>query len=546
MMSFPRPFAAASLLLLGLLPAGCGGMAPPPQGGRTAPPVAAGTTAPLRFGELAIGSMRRGMQIGRYVWGIDCAPPYDDVYWTSGVNMRRGSTFEERFSEVMTAAGFDVVGRPGGPDSPDGNRSRARFTVQGDLRDVQLELCNRVNWLTGSSKGSSGTGSVRVEWTVYDTRGGGLVHRIVTTGATTQERGVPQGDTLLVEEAFAAAVEALAADAGFRALMSGGALPAPAALPAAMVSTPAPAGSGPVPLTPETSSPTPALASPALSPPSLPAGRLLLRSGGGSGRAASARVTVGGSAGVSHGLVIGQTDVAGEVQSVLLAPLPGSDPTVTVRPARGVELTGWVVGRDAASGLALVRVPARLTALPLRTRSLRVSEPVRAIPGGRGKEVEGIVGGLQAGESRGATLIQADLGSAALFTAVTEAGDPLLDGDGMLAGVAPSAGRSVATPAGLVEFLAIGPLLDRLGADPVGLDPVGLDPVGLNPAGQYPAGSGATSPPSKQDRLDRNRAREIERKRQGRGKPSDAWADPWAEDWELDGDVLDGDRAPPT
>ncbi|MFX5057586.1 hypothetical protein ABTC93_20455, partial [Acinetobacter baumannii] len=75
------------------------------------------------FGELAIGSMRRGMQIGRYVWGIDCAPPYDDVYWTSGVNMRRGSTFDERFSEVMTAAGFDVVGRPGGPDSPDGNRS---------------------------------------------------------------------------------------------------------------------------------------------------------------------------------------------------------------------------------------------------------------------------------------------------------------------------------------------------------------------------------------------------------------------------------------
>ncbi|WP_455172914.1 serine protease [Azospirillum largimobile] len=517
MTTHPRPFAAASLLLLGLLPAGCGGSSPPPQTGKAAPPVAAGTTAPFRFGELAIGSMRRGMQIGRYVWGIDCAPPYDDVYWTSGVNMRRGSTFDERFSEVMTAAGFDVVGRPGGPDSPDGNRSRARFTVQGDLRDVQLELCNRVNWLTGGSKGSSGTGSVKVEWTVYDTRGGGLVQRIVTTGATTQERGVPQGDTLLVEEAFAAAVEALAADAGFRALLSGGALPAPAAT----VSTAVPAGSGPVPLTPAAAAP---VSGPAL--PSPPAGRLLLRTGGGSGRVASARVAVGGPSGVSHGLVIGETDVAGEVQSVLLAPLPGSDPTVTVRPARGVELTGWVVGRDAASGFALVRVPARLTALPVRTRGLRVSEPVRAVPGGRGNEMEGIVGGLPIGDGGASASVQADLGSAALFTAVTEAGDPLLDGDGLLIGVAPSAGHSVATPAGLVDFLAVGPLLDRLGADPVAPD------LSATAVKRHQAG--------------RNRAQATERNRQGRGIPFDDPADPWAEDGELGGDVLDGDRAPPT
>ncbi|WP_255542663.1 serine protease [Azospirillum sp. INR13] len=382
MMPRPRPFAAVLILLLGLLPAGCGGMSPPQQAGKAAPPVAMGSTTPFRFGELAIGSMRRGMQIGRYVWGIDCAPPYDDVYWTSGVNMRRGSTFEERFSEVMTAAGFDVVGRPGGPDSPDGNRSRARFTVQGDLRDVQLELCHRVNWLTGSSKGSSGSGSVKVEWTVYDTRGGGLVHRIVTTGATTQERGVPQGDTLLMEEAFAAAVEALAADAGFRALLSGGTLPAPVATAAAMVSTATPAGSGPIPLTPAVATLGSASSYPL-------AGRLLLRTGSGSGRVASARVAVGGSSGLSHGFVIGETDVAGEVQAVLLAPLPGSDPTVTVRPARGVELTGWVVGRDAASGFALVRVPARLTALPVRTGILRVSEAVRAIPGGRARRSRG-------------------------------------------------------------------------------------------------------------------------------------------------------------
>ncbi|WP_247875569.1 serine protease [Azospirillum sp. TSH100] len=464
--------------------------------------MATGTTAPFRFGELTIGSMRRGMQIGRYIWGIDCAPPYDDVYWTSGVNMRRGSTFDERFAEVMTAAGFDVVGRPGGPDNPDGNRSRARFTVQGDLRDVQLELCHRTNWLTGSSKGSSGTGSVRVEWTVYDARGGGLVHRVVTTGATAQEGGVPQGDTLLIEESFAAAVEALAADAGFRALLSGGALPAPSAATSAMFPVTAPAGSVPTLLTPAAASPV--LAAPATVPTPAASSRLFLRTGAVSARLASARIPVGG----SHGLVIGETDLSGEAQAVLLVPLPGSDPTVTVRPARGVELTGWVVGRDTASGFALVRVPARLPALSVRTASPRVSEPVRAVAGGRGREIAGIVGGLPADEGRGATLIQADLGSAALFTAVTEAGDPLLDGKGALVGVAPSAGRSVATPAGLVEFLALGPLLERLGADP---------------------GGPASGTPTR--------------------KPAETHRKPQADLWELEdpeGDMLDGDITPPT
>ncbi len=504
MTTHPRPFAAVLILLLGLLPAGCGGMSPPPPIGKAAPLVAAGSTAPFRFGELTIGSMRRGMQIGRYVWGIDCAPPYDDVYWTSGVNMRRGSTFDERFAEVMTAAGFDVVGRPGGPDNPDGNRSRARFTVQGDLRDVQLELCHRTNWLTGSSKGSSGTGSVRVEWTVYDARGDGLVHRVVTTGATAQERGVPQGETLLVEEAFAAAVEALAADAGFRTLLSGGSLPSPAVSPSMAFPVTAPAGSRPIPLTP-TATPTASPSAPAAAPAQATPNRLLLRSGAGTGQIASARIPVGR----SQGLVIGETDVAGEVQAVLLAPLPGSDPTVTVRPARGVELTGWVIGRDAASGFALVRVPARLPALPVRTATLRVSEPVRAVPGGRGKEIAGIVGGLPADEARGGTLIQADLGSANLFTAMTETGDALLDGSGALVGVAPAAGRSPVSPAGLVEFLAIGPLLDRLGADPV----AAVQP----PAPSKPGKPRRNSPP-----------------------------DPLWEDEAPDGEPLDGDIAPPT
>ncbi|WP_109108399.1 S1C family serine protease [Azospirillum sp. TSO35-2] len=505
----PRRFAALSTALL-LLPilAGCQ-TAVPASPSRPAPAVAPGTTAPFRFGELAIGSMRRGMQIGRYVWGLDCAPPYDDVYWTSGVNMRRGATFDERFGETMTAAGFDVVGRLGGPDSPDGNRSRARFTVQGDLTDVRLELCHRSHWLTGADKGTSGSGSVKVDWTVYDARSGQLVHRLATTGTATHDNGVPQGDTLLIEEAFAGAVEALAGDGGFRTLLSGGGVPAASATPG-MAPRPvaaaagSAAGSGPLPLTP---------AAPSMAFPPAAASRLLLRTSAGSGRTAVARVPVAG----VHGLVIGETEVGGEAQAVLLAPVPGSDPTVTVRPARGVELTGWVVGRDTASGFALLRVPARLAALPLRTVALRISEPVRAVPDGGGREIAGIVGGLLSDDGAKGSLIQADLGSAALFGGVTEAGDPLLDGNGALVGVAVASGRSVVTPAGLVEFLALGPLLNRLGADPVG------------GASSDPALSGSSP--------DRGGPRATDRG----GRRRDAKAPPaWQED------ALDGDGDPPT
>ncbi|MBP2300371.1 serine protease [Azospirillum picis] len=519
-------FSAAPALVLvallpaALLPAACADMPPPPPA-RTAPPVATGSTVPFRFGELTTGSMRRGMQIGRYVWGFDCAPPYDDVHWTSGVNMRRGSTFEERFSEVMTAAGFDVVGRPGGPDSPDGNRSRARYTVLGDLRDVQLELCHRTNWLTGGDKGSSGIGSVKVEWTVYDARGGGMVHRAVTSGAVQQDRGVPQGDTLLVEEAFAAAAESFAADPGFRALLSGASPPiSPPASPPASSSTsprlpmaePAPVQASmpapmPIPVQAGAGS-APVALLPAASPPAAGpgAGRLLLNAGGAAVRVSSARLRVGD----GYGLVVGDTLVEGESQAVVLAQVPGSDPTVAVRPARGVELTGRVVGRDAASGFALLRVPARLPALPLRLSALRVSEPVLAAPRAGGRGIAGIVGGITGDDVGGDDVgnhgpgggagrvppdparIRADLGTAALFAATTEAGDPLLDASGALAGVAPPPGRSAgaraAVPEGLVDFLPIGPLLDRLGADPVGSGARRAAPAGRGLVEEEPDG----------------------------------------------------------
>lgn len=464
------PPLLGAFLVLPLL-GGCLTSTPAPKT-KTAAPVAAGSTEPIRFGELAVSSMRRGMEIGRYIWDIDCAPPYDSVYWTSGWNLRRGSTFDERFDEVLTDAGFDVVGRLGGPDLPagGGGLGRAAYIVQGDLRDVRVELCNRTNWLTGAKTGISGSGSTKVDWTIYEARSGRLVHKVTTSGTAGLDRGVPQGDILLIEEAFADAAERLAGDPGFRTAVSRGgatAMRPPVAMtpaPVMPVAAAAPPGqAAPIPLTAAAAeraeAPAPLLSTPSL-PPTAAAPGPVFRAGTGR-NAADATVGVG----EGHGIVIGEIDG----QSVILTPAAGVEAAVAVRPARGVTLTGAVTARDPASGFALVQVPARLSAVALRETPVQISEPV-GLSSGRGKAARaGIVAAVRPDPRSGHQLVQADLPGLAA-DALPAPGDPLSDANGLLLGVAPGV-RAAGTPPGLAAFLPVGDLLARMGAATAGAPP---------------------------------------------------------------------------
>ncbi len=447
-----HPWAAYCLVMAAtLLLTGCLTQTSQPRPAPAAR-VAPGSTEPLGFNGLSINAMRRGMEIGRYVWDLDCAPPYDPVFWTSGAGMRRGSTIDARFGEVMADTGFDVVGRHGGPDAPGVGDNRARFTVQGELRDIRLELCHRNNWLTGANKGVSGTGSARVDWSVYDARGGRLVHRLTTSGVSRQDSGVPQGDILLIEEAFAAAADRLAADPGFRAAVSRGGATTPSSNSGSVggggldgvSDIPVDGQSPPVALTIQ----SPPVDRSASADPTT--------------RVGAAQIRVGD----AHGLVIGETRGEGGWQSLLLVPSVGSGDSVTVRPAPGVTLTGIVEGRDGASGFALVRVPARLTAAPARGGPLRVSDRV-SVAAGRGRvSATGIIGGLPLDPRRGVSVIQADLGLAGLLGVRVELGDPLLDDSGAVIGLALGpTGLSAATPPGLIAFLPVGEILSRLGVD---------------------------------------------------------------------------------
>lgn len=467
---------------------------------RKAPPVARGSTEPVRFDGLSLGSMRRGMVTGRYVWALECWPPYEDVHWTSGRSLHENSTFQERFAEVLADAGYDVAGAPGSDYEAEFDRKRARYILRGDLRAVNSDLCRRRSWLTGRSEGVSGIGSLRVDWAVYDAVTGRLVHRVTTTGVASKDSGVPQGDVLLIEEAFATAVEALGADPGFRTavsrsgaiassgpaivssgrggvstaplgassaapLVSSGAAGVSSAAPhvstgPAMVSTatvdPGGASAGSAPFLVETRPPTLILriADPLQGYADDPAARV-----------SAATVHVGPAERKGRGIVLGELDG----QSLLLTLDAGLDATVTVAPSRGVSMDGTVMARDVSGGIALVRVPARLRTAPLRLDAPAVSEPVMTVLERGDDTAAGILAARradpQAPPGVEATLLQADLSGPD-----PAPGDPLVDEAGNLLGVA-RPGPLPSGAHGLSAFVPVMEALARLGVEVTQLAP---------------------------------------------------------------------------
>lgn len=399
--------------------AACAGTDPPL--GPAVPAVAPGSTETIRFNTLSLGQMRRGTAIGRYVWDIDCASPYGRMFWTSGLGFRRENTFHERFAEIFEGVGFDVAGAVHAAGS---DRQRARYVVTGELREVRLELCRRRSWWSGSDRGISGVGSVKIDWTVYEPDAQRVVLRTATTGHAAVEDGVPEGDRLLVEDGFSSAAEALAAEPAFRrAVMRGGGVPDPGGRRWRMVPEDR---RDPVPVTdPIVAEPIGADPWPADGP-----GTGLVRVGDGAG------VVVGASGG----------------GALVVAPLVPDDRVLvragTASAQGGVAgaVIGTVAARDGGCRLMLVQVPAPLAAMRLRPAPAAVSEPVIAT--GVGSDfATGMVAALGDG-------ILADLEGAS-----PRPGDPLLDASGHLLGFA----RGGRADGGLHRFVPAAEALAALG-----------------------------------------------------------------------------------
>ncbi len=200
-----------------LLLAACGPALPP--GGdpvllESAPEPAA---VPVRLAPISLTGIRRGALVGRAVFGLDCAPPYDRILWTQS-RFGDGTSLLRVVNDALTESGMTLAG----PDSP----VAAPLTLTGRVSGLFLELCRRKSWLTGSPLGESGVAEVTVAWTLAGPHG--PLHQTVTRGRA-EVGATPEGDAVLLENAVADAAGMLAADAGFRRALArtAAALPPP-------------------------------------------------------------------------------------------------------------------------------------------------------------------------------------------------------------------------------------------------------------------------------------------------------------------------------
>lgn len=183
------------------------------------PPAPLALTPPLpRPGLIAVqslgtDSMRRGSEVGRYVWAIDCGEPTGALYWTGAETLTGGTPFPARIREELRNDGYQ-------PLDEQADEKTARVRLKGQLKAVSLKLCRRSHWLTGTDRGVSGEGSVEVEWTLRDAHDRRELYRSVTNGKGSLEDGVPKGEAAIVERAVVAAARALAVDPRFSAVFA--------------------------------------------------------------------------------------------------------------------------------------------------------------------------------------------------------------------------------------------------------------------------------------------------------------------------------------
>jgi len=396
----------------------------------TLAPVAA-RGVPLRFGEITFG-VRRGQEVGAYVFGLDCFSPWTPIVWRSGQGFKQGQNFNDLFYEALTDAGYDVTGGPAHRFDRRADHARARYAVSARVVGMALDLCREKSFWTNAKLGESGDGRLRVEWAVYDIPGQRIVGQMVTEGHGHLDEPLQDGDVALAEMAFASAATALALDPEFLAVLSATEAPSPA--PAQPVVLLAPDVELPPDVREDDDEAVAAVVeearsdAPAPGPADWPEIRLRRRSGG----------TVGAVVTAAGLMILGETPDGGVLALAGGAGTPGA-------PVERV---------DRARGVALVRVPGAVPAgVPLRTDPPEVGETVRVVTG------SGVAAGIVAAVRPSAE------GTLILVDGATSDGAVLVDEVGRVLAIATGGGRRGAPgqdTQGLARFVPVGEALAAL------------------------------------------------------------------------------------
>lgn len=441
-------------ILSALLLAGCAsGLVQPAE---IRPPIRIGIaeqTAPIRFSRLMLG-VQRGSAIGTYVAGFSCFGPYEPLVLTRSRDAVNDPEYIAVFEQEMSAAGYAVVSANRMFRDEEDDEARTRYHIGARITRLGVDLCRRRNiFYLLTDAGATGEASMTVEWEVFDPLSRRVVYAAASNGhAEIDEPSVAALD-ILTQQAFAAAVNNLAADRGFHEVL------ATAAVPGRIFGGSGGTGSGTAPVPAPVSGPAPGdrdrgepIRIPALPPFTGPVS-------GHMEAVRAAAVMIRSGVGLGSGFF-----VSSDGTIVTNAHVVGASDRVGVTLPSGRALTGTVLRREPVRDVALVKVPGTgFPALPVRPTPIGVGEEVFAIgtpllAGLQGTVTRGIVSALRRDARSGLPVIQSDV-----TIQHGNSGGPLVDGSGNAVGVTMSghmdgSQRSV----GLNFFIPIGDALDRL------------------------------------------------------------------------------------
>lgn len=176
--------------------------------------------AAIQFDRVGI-KIRRGTIIGSYepsILGLSgCLNIDHNIFWNQGRVLSRNVEFGDIFFHSMRDANFNVIGDPdqmfaGNAD----RRRRPEFLVGGQLEEIRLNVCEEMDMWTGGSRGTQrGKGSVKIRWQVFSQFERKVVYETETEGSANVTNGMAGGEIVIVQDAFASAVDNLAAEQAF-------------------------------------------------------------------------------------------------------------------------------------------------------------------------------------------------------------------------------------------------------------------------------------------------------------------------------------------
>lgn len=154
----------------------------------------------------------KGEPIGKSRFGVLCLPG-KPLAWRDGRSNVNDDEFAESFRAEVEKAKFAVVAEAGTLMDSSAN-PKAEFVVSGQIAKVSIDACSP--WSDfGNWRDARGGAYVKVQWQVYSVAQRKAVLEAVTEGAFQADESLEGGVAELVRNAFAAATQNLLADTAF-------------------------------------------------------------------------------------------------------------------------------------------------------------------------------------------------------------------------------------------------------------------------------------------------------------------------------------------